>query len=66
LVAKDGIAYPSLVDETGELLASLPGVPPKAVPSTLILDAQGRIAVRVIGEVPADRLAGLIEEAQRG
>lgn len=63
LMAKTGITYPSLVDQSGAILASLPGVPPKAVPSTLILDSQGRIAVRVIGDIPADQLDDLIEKA---
>lgn len=63
LVAKTGITYPSLVDTDGAILASLPGVPPKAVPSTLILDSQGRIAVRVIGDIAADEIDDLIAKA---
>ena len=47
-----GMTYPSLFDPEGELLGSVPGIPPKAVPSTLILDREGRIAVRIIGPVP--------------
>lgn len=47
-----GMTYPSLFDPDGELLGSIPGIPPKAVPSTLILDREGRIAVRIIGPVP--------------
>ena len=47
-----GMTYPSLFDPDGELLGSVPGIPPKAVPSTLILDREGRIAVRIIGPVP--------------
>lgn len=46
------VTFPSLFDEDGALLGSLPGIPPKAVPSTLILDRDGRIAVRIIGPVP--------------
>jgi peroxiredoxin len=48
-----GVTYPSLFDPEGTILGSVPGIPPKAVPSTLILDREGRIAVRVIGPVPA-------------
>ena len=51
-VAEYGMSYPSLFDPDGSILGSLPGVPPKAVPSTLILDRDGRIAVRIIGPVP--------------
>lgn len=47
-----GVTYPSLFDPDGDLLGSVPGIPPKAVPSTLILDRDGRIAVRIIGPVP--------------
>ena len=47
-----GMTYPSLFDPEGKLLGSVPGIPPKAVPSTLILDRDGRIAVRIIGPVP--------------
>jgi thiol-disulfide isomerase/thioredoxin len=48
-----GMTYSSLFDPEGEILGSVPGIPPKAVPSTLILDREGRIAVRIIGPVPA-------------
>jgi thiol-disulfide isomerase/thioredoxin len=51
-VTEYGMSYPSLFDPDGSILGSLPGVPPKAVPSTLILDREGRIAVRIIGPVP--------------
>ena len=51
-VEQYGMTYPSLFDPEGTLLASVPGIPPKAVPSTLILDREGRIAVRIIGPVP--------------
>ncbi|MDO9486207.1 MAG: TlpA disulfide reductase family protein [Actinomycetota bacterium] len=46
-----GVEYPSIVDPKGVLLASVPSVPPGALPSTLIIDPQGRIAVRIIGVV---------------
>ncbi|MDP2014125.1 MAG: TlpA disulfide reductase family protein [Actinomycetota bacterium] len=49
--SKYAIAYPSIVDAKGTKLASIPGVPPGALPSTLIIDMQGRIAVRIIGVV---------------
>jgi len=48
-----GVNFPSIVDAEGSLLATIPGVPPKAVPSTVILDRNGAIAVRIIG--PLDR-----------
>ena len=49
--AKYGVPYPSIVDAKGTKLASLPSVPPGALPSTLIIDRQGQVAVRFIGAV---------------
>jgi len=46
-----GVPYPSILDPDGTLLASIPSIPPGALPSTLILDREGRIAVRFIGAV---------------
>ena len=51
--------YPSINDEDGAVLRTIPGVPPAALPSTVILDRQGRVAVRVIGPVRP----GQLEEA---
>jgi len=48
---KYGVPYPSILDPAGTTLASIPSVPPGALPSTLILDREGRIAVRFIGAV---------------
>lgn len=51
LAAQTGIGFPSLVDPEGRLLASLPGVPPRALPSTIVIDPTGRIAARIVGPV---------------
>ena len=37
-------------------------LPPQATPSTVILDAQGRAAARVVGAVEESTLRGLIED----
>ena len=58
-----GISYPTLTDQNGSIqLAFSSSVPPNAVPTTLILDAQGRVAARVLGAL-ADRsiLTSLID-----
>lgn len=60
-VAKYGIEYPSIVDADGKLLASLPGVPPQALPNTLILDREGKLAVRIIGAVPAEDFESIVQ-----
>jgi len=54
------MTYPSIVDQSGDLLASVPGVPPKAVPSTVVLDAKGRIAARIIGGADPSELTGIV------
>lgn len=60
-----GITYPSLYDDKGTLLLALRGaVPPKAIPTTLVLDAQGRIAARVNGGLPSTQtLVDLVHDA---
>lgn len=57
-----GMTYPSVVDEDGRLMLSFRDLPPNAVPSTLILDRQGRVAVRVTGEVSESTVRGLVED----
>jgi len=62
-VTKYGITYPSIVDPEGALLATIPGVPPAALPSTVVIDAQGRIAGRVIGATTKAQLSELVAAA---
>jgi thiol-disulfide isomerase/thioredoxin len=56
--------YPSIVDSTGTILPTIPGVPPAALPSTVIIDAEGRIAARIVGPVDGAHLAGLVASIQ--
>ena len=58
------ITYPSIVTaDSGEaLLAFGPKLPPNAVPSTLVVDRQGRIAARIIGKTTYGTLTSLIED----
>ena len=56
-----GVAYPSLHDQPGEVpQAFRETVPPRAIPSTLILDPEGDIAARVIGPTTYGQLTGLL------
>ena len=59
-----GVEYPSLLDaRDGAALLALRGdVPPQAVPTTLVLDAEGRVAARVLGRVEASTLRALIDD----
>lgn len=56
-----GITYPSLSDESGVLILALQGKAP-TVPTTLVLDREGRIAARVNGPVSAGTLRGLVDD----
>lgn len=58
------VSYPSFNDKDGAVLLSVAGiVPPGAVPTTLVLDKQGRVAARVLGEVQRGTLKALIASA---
>jgi thiol-disulfide isomerase/thioredoxin len=59
-----GMTWPSIADEGGRALLSFRGVlPPNSTPSTLILDARGRVAVRINGVVPSTlTLTELVED----
>lgn len=56
------IPYPNIFDPDGKLLLGFGELPPKAIPSTLVIDAEGRVAARVIGEVNANTLVGIVED----
>ena len=59
------VPYANMLDTDGEMVALLAGVlPPQATPSTVILDAKGRAAARVVGEVDESTLKGLLEDVQ--
>lgn len=56
------IPYPSIEDRDGRALLALSAhVPAQAVPVTLVLDRDGRVAGRVIGAVEEGTLRALIE-----
>lgn len=58
------VPYPSVVDTDGlVLLAFNKLLPISAVPSTLVLDRDGRVAARVIGRVDYATLRGLVDDA---
>lgn len=56
-----GVTYPSVDDKDGKvLLAMTRFVPPQAVPTTLVLDKQGRVAARILGGLDKSTLKALI------
>lgn len=59
------VPYPSLFDADGRTLLPLTQlIPTAAVPSTLVVDAEGNVAARVIGRVTYTTLNGLLEDIE--
>lgn len=59
-----GIEYPSIYDQDGALLLGFGQVPPKAIPSTLVIDESGRVAARMLGEVTSTVLKGVVDDVR--
>ena len=62
---KFNIVWPSIVDSaTGSVLMAFTGVvTPQAVPTTLVIDAKGRVSSRVLGRIEKGTLKALIKTA---
>lgn len=60
------VPYPNIYDPDGALLLGFGQLPPKAIPSTLVLDAEGRVAARILGETTAATLGGVIDDVLEG
>lgn len=61
-VERFGITYPTVVDRDGRLqLQFSDSLPPQAIPSTLVIDREGRVAARALGAVNISTLRGLVE-----
>ena len=54
------VTYPSLFDPSARLVARFDDLPPSAIPTTVVLDRQGRIAARVLGATSYDELVDLV------
>ncbi len=61
-----GITYPSLFDSPDYLLALRGAVAANAFPSTVIVDAQGRIAARISGPTTKTTLVNLVDDVVTG
>ena len=56
------LSYPSMFDGDNSLVLAFAGqLPPSAIPTTLVLDRDGRVAARAIDAVDRSRLLGMIE-----
>jgi thiol-disulfide isomerase/thioredoxin len=61
------VTYPSIYDNTGQVLLNFSGsLPMSTFPSTLIVDREGRIAVRITGPITKITLVDLIEDVAAG
>ena len=61
------ISYPSLNDPGDEIALNFQGtVPAQALPDTVVIDRQGRIAARIVGGVSYDGLKDLITRIGAG
>lgn len=61
------IPYPHIFDPNGAQLVRFAGtLPPNGIPTTLIIDKQGRIAARMVGVVSRDSLIAIIGETEQG
>lgn len=58
-----GVGYPSFFDPSGKLILRFPkgSLSPQAIPSTLILDRQGKIAVRALKELSEKELRSALD-----
>ncbi|MBM7501695.1 peroxiredoxin [Brachybacterium muris] len=57
-----GITYPSLPDTDAQIMYALRGqVAPNAVPSTLVLDREGRVAARISGAADGSVLRAMLD-----
>jgi len=62
-IERFGIDYPNVVDADGGLQAQFAGtLPPQAIPSTLVIDPEGRVAARIIGRVSQATLTGVVSD----
>ena len=55
------ITYPSIYDPYGKLVARFKSIPPKGIPSTIILDRDGKVAARSLIALNADELHSALD-----
>jgi thiol-disulfide isomerase/thioredoxin len=56
------VSYPSVYDADSSVVLAFAGqLPPSAIPTTLVLDREGRVAARAIDAVDRSRLLGMLE-----
>jgi thiol-disulfide isomerase/thioredoxin len=64
-VRRFDIPYPSIYDQQGSTLLAFRGtLTLNSIPSTVVVDAKGRVAGSVLGEISRTTLDGLVEDAR--
>jgi Thiol-disulfide isomerase and thioredoxins len=60
------VTFPSILDTNGEVMLAFAGeFSPRSVPTTLVLDKQGRVAARILGRIPNQQtLSAIIDRLQ--
>jgi thiol-disulfide isomerase/thioredoxin len=62
-VRRFDVPYPSIYDQQGRTLLAFRGtLSPNAIPSTVVIDDQGRVAASIIGETTKATLVGLVQD----
>lgn len=60
------VDYPQIYDPRGTQLIKYRELPPNGIPSTLIIDRQGRVAARVVGTITRTTLTQMIDDVAAG
>ena len=63
-VREFGVEYPSFYSPDGKALLAFQGtLSPNAIPSTVVLDADGRVAASILGTIPSEQtLVDIVED----
>ena len=62
-IATEGITYPSLQDPQETLLLAFKSIlPPTTIPSSVVIDRNGKVAVRALGAVTEPQLAQALDK----
>jgi peroxiredoxin len=60
-VETHGLTFPSIFDPRGEVTLAFRDFPPTAIPSTILLDRDGRVAAVYVGAVSQDTLRAVLD-----
>ncbi|MFA7325000.1 MAG: TlpA disulfide reductase family protein [Candidatus Nanopelagicales bacterium] len=65
-VRRFGLTYPQAIDTDGQVqLLFRDNLPAQAIPSTLIVDAKGRVAARILGATTESALRNVIDDVRK-